>query len=115
MKRLFDTGDLADDQCKELASRLLEERIFVHETRTRFLDFGALWVKDEDLSRAREVLRTESALYAPRVLAKWERQWRIEYKNPGIRWFAGKKGINAFSIDVFPEAVPPATIIESSF
>ena len=52
------------------------------------MDYGALWVRDEDFLRAREILRTESALYAARARAKWERQWRTEYKNSTLRWFA---------------------------
>ena len=88
MKRLVDTGDLAEDQCRELASLLRQERISVRETHTHFMDYGALWVRDEDFLRAREILRTESALYAARARAKWERQWRTEYKNSTLRWFA---------------------------
>jgi hypothetical protein len=87
MKRLVDTGDLAQDQYKELASLLRQERISVHETHTHFMDYGALWVKDEDFARAREILQTESAVYAIRTRSRWERQWRTEHKSSALRWF----------------------------
>lgn len=87
MRRLVDTGHLAEPQYHELVSLLRQERIPIHETQTHFMDNGAIWVQDEDFPRAVDALRTESTVYAARARAKWEREWKIEHKNSFLRWF----------------------------
>jgi hypothetical protein len=90
MKRLVDSAQLDEPQYKELVSLLRQERIPFHETQTHFMDNGAIWVAEEHFSRATDVLRTESAVYGARAKAKWERQWRTEYKSSFVRWFTHK-------------------------
>jgi len=88
VKRLVDTHHLADPQYEELTTLLRQAGIHVHETHTHLLSFGALWVRDEDFSRAREILRTESTAYATRARAAWEREWEIQHRGSRLRWFA---------------------------
>ena len=88
MRRLVDTGHLAEPQYNELVSLLRQERIRFHETQTHFMDNGAIWIQDEDFRRAKDVLRTESTVYAVRAKSKWEREWKTEYKSSFVRWFA---------------------------
>jgi hypothetical protein len=90
MKRLVDLRDLEPGQYKELTHMLRREGIFLHETTTNFMAYGAIWVRDDDFPRAIELLRGESASYAARARAKWEREWRIEYKSSYARWLAQK-------------------------
>jgi hypothetical protein len=88
MKRLVDTHRLADEQYDELTSLLREAGVRVHETHTHLLSFGALWVPDEDFARARDILRNESAAYATRARAEWEREWELQHRGSKLRWFA---------------------------
>jgi hypothetical protein len=86
MKRLVDTGNLADAQYDELQALLAQARIPVHETRTHLFAFGALWVADEDFARAQEILRQESASFAQGARAEWEQRWREDYRGSTLHW-----------------------------
>ena len=88
MKRLVDLSDLANGQYKELIHLLGVERISVHETKSHFMDYAAIWVSDDDFPRAREMLRKEALAFSVRARAKWERQWHVEHKGSTVRWFA---------------------------
>jgi hypothetical protein len=90
VKRLVDLRDLEPGQYKELTHMLRRDGIFLHETTTSFMAYGAIVVTDADFPRAVEILRSESASYAARARAKWERQWRIEHKSSYARWLASK-------------------------
>jgi hypothetical protein len=87
LKRLVDTGRLAEEQYVELTGLLRKAGIQFHETQTHLFSFGALWVLDEDFPRATEILRTESQAYAARAREEWEREWQMEYRGSFLRWF----------------------------
>jgi hypothetical protein len=72
VKRLVDLRDLELGQYKELTHMLRRDGIFLHETTTSFMAYGAILVTDADFPRAVEILRSESASYAARARAKWD-------------------------------------------
>ena len=90
MRRLVDLRHLETKQYEELTSLLQDAGISVNETISNFMDYGAIWVRDEDFPRAVAILRKESASFAARARKTWERQWQTEHKGSYVRWFAHK-------------------------
>ena len=54
------------------------------------MDYGAIWVRDEDFPRAVAILRKEAVSFAARARKRWDRQWQTEYEDSYVRWFAHK-------------------------
>jgi len=88
VKRLVDTRYLEDEQYDEVMALLRRAGIPAHETHTHLFSFGALWVPDEDFVRAREILSGQAHAFAVRAREQWEREWQIEHRGSGLRWFA---------------------------
>jgi hypothetical protein len=88
MKRLVDTRYLAEAQYEELMSLLRAAGIPVHQTPTHLFSFGALWVPDEHFERARELLSGQASAFAARAREQWQREWEVEHRGSGLRWFA---------------------------
>lgn len=88
MKRLVDHRFLTEAQHAELLALLRNAGIPFHETPTHLLSFGAVWVLEEDFERARGILREESAAYAARAKADWDREWALEHRGSALRWYA---------------------------
>lgn len=90
MKRLVALSHLEGRQLEELRALLRERGIGVSETPPTLFSPGALWVQDEDLNPARELLRHESAAFAARARQQWEREWREEHRSSGVRWLMAR-------------------------
>lgn len=69
--------------------RLLDEAGIEHkETRSRARFFGsdAIWVPEEDYSRARAIVDREAVEYAAAARAEWNAEWRHEHGGSYARW-----------------------------
>jgi hypothetical protein len=94
MKRLVALSQLEASQLDELRALLRERGIAFSETAPTLFSSGALWVQDEDLDSARELLRQESAAFAVRAREEWEREWREQHRSSHARWLLARLRAN---------------------
>jgi hypothetical protein len=86
MKRLVGLGQLESAQLEELRELLKAHGIEYTETPPTLLSFGAIWVRDEDLARSRQLLAQESAAFAAHAREAWLREWRENHRGSYFRW-----------------------------
>jgi hypothetical protein len=94
VKRLIALSLLEPKQLEELRALLRESGIECSETAATLFSSGALWVQEQDLARARELLSQESAAFAARAREEWEREWREEHGSSGLRWLVARLRAN---------------------
>src|SRR5512134_211770 len=94
MKRLTALSQLEGKQLDELRALLRERGIEVSETAPTLFSSGALWVPEQDLEQARDLLNQESAAFAARAREEWEREWREEHRSSGARWLLARLRAN---------------------
>lgn len=87
MKRLVPLP-LDPEQHKEIVRVLEEAQIDYREVESpsRLLSSDAIWVPDEDLPRARELLQRQADAFAQRRRSEWQAEWGAEHAQSYARW-----------------------------
>jgi hypothetical protein len=87
MKRLL---VLTSNEQQRAIRELLElHGIEVLESESNFLDQASFWVKDEDYSKAKELVDARAAFDGREARLKVEREWRQRWGASYVRWFTG--------------------------
>jgi len=87
MKRLLPLP-LDPEQHKEIVRVLQEAQIDYREVESpsRLLSSDAIWVPDEDLPRARELVQRQADAFAARRRSEWQTEWTAEHEKSYARW-----------------------------
>jgi hypothetical protein len=90
VKRLIGLAQLESNQLTELRESLRAAEVAFTETPPSLLSFGAIWVADDDLDRARDLLLQESATFAAQAREAWQREWREQHHRSYVRWLLAR-------------------------
>ena len=87
MRRLVKLGHLEPRQYEELVELLGRNDVRFREAPGGLLFSGAIMVVDEDLEKAKEILRAHSEAYAVEARKRWQEEWRTEHGGSTLKWF----------------------------
>ncbi|SRR5258706_15369614 len=101
MVPLLELTPISNAQARDIEQRLRDSKIPFHIVKvpTRIHQFAitasCLFVADDDLSKAQDVLRDEYKAFALNQREKWEREWRDKYKGSYWKWLCHRQAGNA--------------------